>query len=412
VKRNVLLVSVDSLRYDTFYDEFYNQNGVIRELLEDGLIFDHAVAPGPYTEVSIPSTLVGEFIFHDEENSNEYVRTQIQCHETLADCLSHTGYSTAGFSPNPHASRYYGLDSGFDVFEDFLESDDKSEVIGRLADRFSSGDLVEGIRLAANALGLSIPGFGNQSIPLRAYEPDLIRWVENTEQPWFLWTFMLEPHSPFRPTKKYRQTSLLRMLRLNLIWSNLYERNPTAAELAELRGLYNSAVRMTADSVGRLYSKLESYNPVVIIHSDHGEAFGEHGDFGHTNQLYEENVHVPLAVLNSPNSGRVQEPISLTKIPEMIAEIGTTGAISPETYTRDTVFSRIPGHSVSARRLSEKIIADGKLSNYNLLNDPKEQNPKTTNNTRPLREFISHQTELMEIKNAASDDINSNSSVY
>lgn len=403
--RNVLFVSIDSLRQDTFQEVFCGQNPTIDSLLDDGVVFLNAVAPGPYTEISVPSTLVGEHLFHDGGDSNEVVSEQVASHGSVANELQRMGYSTCGFSPNPHASRYYGIGSGFDHFEDFLQSNSRREVARTLSSRVSSGDLVEGVRLAANLSGLSIPGFGNQSIPLRAYEQDVVRWAEEATQPWFLWVFLLEPHSPFRPTGEYREVSFLRMLRLNLVWSSLVDRNPSDEELEQLRGLYRGATKMTADAIARLYRQIERMDPVVVLHSDHGEAFGEHGSYGHDDHLFEENIHVPLAVLNVPASGEIEAPVSLTKVPEIIRDVATTGDVIPEKYTNDVAVSRVPGHSVSYRRRDTKLMVNSGIDLYDLESDPDETEPEprpSLEQESNVQTFTTHQLERLSITEAVS----------
>jgi arylsulfatase len=350
--------------------------------------------------------MAGEFLFHDPENPNEKIDEQISTHGSIADQLRQRGYSTGAFSPNPHASRFYGLDSGFDSFEDFLETSDRREVFRTFLDRLRSGDLVEGLRLTANLSGYSIPGFGNQSIPLRAYKSDVVDWARNAEEPWFLWVFMLEPHSPFRPTRSYRQISFPRMLWLNLVWSNLFDRDPSEDELDVLRDLYSDAVRMTADSIGQFYRELQEMDPVVVLHSDHGEAFGEHGTFGHDEALFEENVRVPLAILNIPTTGTVESPISLTEVPALVRDIADNGDVDPDDYTFDTAVSRVPAHSVAVRSETEKLVCGDWTRSYDLETDSSENSPVENPSLREstgLKRFVTHQTERDTLSNVVSE---------
>lgn len=394
--RNILLVSIDSLRFDVFKDVFWGHNRTINTLLEDGLIFTNAVAPGPYTEISIPSTVGGEFLFHSSRDSNLEIRNQIYTHGSIASQLSQKGYETIGFSPNPHASRYYGIEHGFDHFEDFLKSPNQWTAVKLFLERLMSGDLVEGIRIAANISGFSIPGFGNQSIPLRAYESQAVSRIKNVNEPWFLWLFMLEPHSPFRPIKEYREISLLRMLWLNLLWSHLLDRKLSDRELDQVRKLYEDSVRMTSDAIGQFYSELTDQNPVLILHGDHGEAFGEHGSFGHGKSLYDENIHVPLAILNIPTSGKIEKPISLKEIPAMVAEIAETGEVDPTRHTNKVAIARVPNHSLSVRDRAEKYIFQDCILRYCINTDPTENNPMKVDSkwiSDDLVTYLYHQRE-------------------
>jgi arylsulfatase A-like enzyme len=86
------------------------------------------------------------------------------------------------------------------------------------------------------------------------------------------------------------------------------------------------------DQLGRLLTEMESrgalQNTLVIITSDHGEQFGEHGLMMHTNSLYLPLLHVPLVVSlpgRLPPNRHVPEPVSLRDLPETIMDVIGTG---------------------------------------------------------------------------------------
>jgi arylsulfatase len=81
-------------------------------------------------------------------------------------------------------------------------------------------------------------------------------------------------------------------------------------------------------------------DPTIVVHGDHGEAFGEHGTYGHEPYLHEENVRVPL-VVDSEIDGTVSDVTSLRRLPELLETlaVGSTGRFPAEPFgvarTRD-----------------------------------------------------------------------------
>jgi len=93
-----------------------------------------------------------------------------------------------------------------------------------------------------------------------------------------------------------------------------------------LRSLYDATIRSSDEFLKSLRSDLPG-DPIIAVHADHGEAFGEHGTFGHDKELYEENLHVPFAVWNAATTGTVEYPVSLTAIPSVLSQ-AATGEVS------------------------------------------------------------------------------------
>jgi hypothetical protein len=62
-------------------------------------------------------------------------------------------------------------------------------------------------------------------------------------------------------------------------------------------------------------------DPVFVVHADHGEAFGEHGTYGHLAYPYEEVTHVPLVVHGTEETGRVERPFSLLDLPDLLVAV-------------------------------------------------------------------------------------------
>ena len=375
--RNIVLVTIDSLRADHcgFMGYGKDTTPTLDRMAEEGLVFENAIAPAPFTEDSISAMFTGECPIRDTRDSSlgNTIRSHVARRGSIPQTLSEEGYATAGYSPNPHASRQFGLDKGFDKYRDFLSDRNSPEILRTMFSRFRNGDMVECLRLGANMAGLNIPGFGNQSIPVRAYYDEILDWVSRTTEPFFLWMFPLEVHSPYRPTCRFRGIPFYEMLRLNLVRSSMIDRSPTTEETLKLVRLYDGTIKQIDEVISQLESDLGTFDPVFIVTSDHGEAFNEHGNFGHNNDLYEENIHVPLLVSGIEQSGRISEPISLRKLPEIVSDLTKRSPFEWKHLTGSEVDSRVQKKKIGIRSKCWKYIVSPESSEYyDLSEDPIE----------------------------------------
>jgi arylsulfatase len=86
---------------------------------------------------------------------------------------------------------------------------------------------------------------------------------------------------------------------------------------------YDDTIRYSDAFVRRLRDDLRDrgIDPVFVVHADHGEAFGEHGTYGHLAYPYEEVTHVPLVVHGTEETGRVERPFSLLDLPDLLVAV-------------------------------------------------------------------------------------------
>jgi arylsulfatase A-like enzyme len=125
-------------------------------------------------------------------------------------------------------------------------------------------------------------------------------------------------------------------------------------------------------------------DPLLVFHSDHGEAFGEHGTFGHQQQLYEENIHVPLFVHNIDRSNTVAKPFSLRSLLSLLTDLSRpANSLLPSKYTSEYVCATTEqGHKTTIRGQRWKyLVSDGSDELYDLYEDPEEQ--RNLANRRP-----------------------------
>ncbi|MGQ5516923.1 sulfatase [Halococcus saccharolyticus] len=326
-KRNVVLVTMDSLRADhcSFMGYERETTPTLDAMAAEGVVFENAIASGVPTIASMTSVMTGTFSLASPEiGLNEEQREQVTSRKTLAEALSAAGYATGAVSPNPPASSYFGFDGGFDWFEDFLHEDrgTAERAWNRIFRRsIEGGGAATSLRLARNLV--------RREETLRPWDDyyDLIHdWCERAPEPYFLWVLLLDPHHPWLPPAASRQWSsrgdLVRSF--GQYWRMLnagWEPDFGPDERQRFLDLYDDSIRHADRFLHRLQADLRDDDPVFVVHADHGEEFGEHGRYGHQPHLYESLVHVPLVIANAGRQETVDAPVPLRSIPTTIAEL-------------------------------------------------------------------------------------------
>ncbi|HZL99593.1 MAG TPA: sulfatase-like hydrolase/transferase, partial [Planctomycetota bacterium] len=247
----------------------------------------------------------------------------------LAQMLADAGYVTAAFTGGAYLSPDFGFAQGFDRYA-------SNDPVWAL-------DGVRGRQLMEMGTG---PNAGQHAELLARYAAPMIsEWIERQDDgvPFFLFahTYVVHNYSP--DPRRLKARGLLgekgQQARLD---DTLRERfnagEPALREqvVAELVPYYDATIEMADEFVGGLLDTLErtgqAGRTLVIVTSDHGEEFGEHGYFGHGKNLYESNVRVPLLVrmpegpVGGPRSGWgelaqpavIDELVSLVDLPPFI----------------------------------------------------------------------------------------------
>ena len=160
--------------------------------------------------------------------------------------------------------------------------------------------------------------------------------LESIASPFFLWIHYHDPHNPYTPDDRvYAQgtidsTNDVLMNILAQMQGIDEEITYTDEDVRLLRDLYDDEVRLMDKEIGFLLSVLEEKgffdDSIIVLTSDHGEAFGEHGTMSHQWGLWPENILVPLLYYYpgvSPN--RIYYPVSLVDVmPTILESLGIT----------------------------------------------------------------------------------------
>jgi arylsulfatase A-like enzyme/Tfp pilus assembly protein PilF len=243
---DIILVTIDTLRADApgFAGNARVKTPFLDSLAARGTVFTHAHAHNVVTLPSHTNILTGLYPWQHGVRDNAGFTLDAK-HPTVAALLREAGFATGAFvSAFPLDSRF-GLDRGFDVYDD-------------------------GYRTGAGALDFAVQERpGSETLALAAQW-----WRASAGRKRFMFVHLYEPHAPYLPAAPFRDA---------------YRDNPYLGEVA-------TADAMLAEALGPLLA--ESPRALVIVTGDHGESLGEHGEKTHGLFAYEATLAVPLIVVD------------------------------------------------------------------------------------------------------------------
>ncbi|HKU20057.1 MAG TPA: sulfatase-like hydrolase/transferase [Terriglobales bacterium] len=315
---NVLVVVVDTLRADHLSTYGYERptSPRLTQLASQGTLFDNAIAPSSWTLPVHASLLTG--LYPDQHHVDSDGSLLGWDYPVLGDEFMARGYRTAAFSANTLLfSRRRGFGRGFIHFEDDFQSFGSS-----FAQTFY-GDLIKHLLFH---LELKRDLFGRRSA--QQINRHALRWIDSGHRPFFVFLNYMDVHDPYRPPEPYlhRYTKLKNPgSRASEHWDWFEHLTPQQRQGAV--DAYDGAINYVDDHIQQLIEQLRKRgldrNTIVVITSDHGESFGEHGLMTHGNALYRELIHVPLifwAPGRIPAGRRIDAPVSLTSLPATLLE--------------------------------------------------------------------------------------------
>lgn len=290
-KPNVLLITIDCLRADHMscygYDRKTTPN--IDNLCGISTLYRNHMSNGPTTPNSFPSIMCSRYRFEmpDMELPEKWT--------TIAEMLKEIDYNTVGMSSmNPWTTSYFGYNKGFDVFKDYMGDVNTN--------RLFEVELMGRIKWIAKYIYDFIDGAmdRNQEQDLR-FAKDVIGEMQRLKDkdPWFMWVHYMDAHTDYFPEHIYYGNK-----RLNMKWYVnvlnkvvVTEKHFSVGIRNDVVNLYDSAIRQADEAISRLIMNVDLENTMVIITSDHGEGFEEHGKWVHQYQsMYSELLGVPLII--------------------------------------------------------------------------------------------------------------------
>jgi arylsulfatase A-like enzyme/tetratricopeptide (TPR) repeat protein len=244
--QNLLLITIDTLRADAL--GAYGGRAAtpnLDDLASAGARFTFAHAHAVMTLPSHASILTGRLPFEHGVRDNAGFRLG-ESPATLAEAARARGMATAAFVGAFPLDRQFGLDRGFEVYDD-----------------------VGGRQVAQGELRLS---------ERRAEEvvAPAVEWIARQSGSWFAWVHVFDPHAPYAPPAPFDRQ---------------YADNPYAGEVAYV----DHALEPLIDVARRAGN-----GTTVVVTSDHGEGLGEHGELTHGTFAYETTLRVPLIITQLP----------------------------------------------------------------------------------------------------------------
>jgi arylsulfatase A-like enzyme len=335
---NVLLIVLDAVRASclSLHGHPRPTTPNLERLARQGIVFTEARATAPWTTPTHASIMTGRWPHELSVSLNVPLDGT---YPTLAEVLGGEGYATAGFVGNfYYCNTVNGIGRGFARYEDAYEN----QTISLFETVWSSG---LGKRVI-QALGYST-NFEDGVTLLRKTAPmlnrDVLDWLSKrpADRPYFVFVNYYDAHRPYLfpdPEPRFGTATLPVEQRIEIEqrfmdWSAGnpvppgFTREQIVKDLCYLsHDSYDTCIAYLDRQVGLLFDEMERRglleNTMVIVTSDHGEQFGEHGTITHGTSLYRAEVHVPLVVIppsRLPAAKVVQAPVSVREIPATIA---------------------------------------------------------------------------------------------
>lgn len=407
---NVIVISLDTLRPDhlTLYGYERDTSPVIAEFASRGVVFEQAFSQSPKTASSHMTILTGLYpSVHGIENLSEKNRRLSEEIPTIAGLLSQAGYRTEAMVGGGNVAGGLGFDRGFDTYAEPTDSQD----------------------------------------PIQGAAPVLTRLARESS-PFFLFVHTYQVHDPYVPDPAFAdlyvdpsyegeiissQDELIEVSggreywqQYNAYWSRV---DPTSsADAQHLRDLYDAEIRYTDVLMAEFFQLLDDLelfdNTIVILLSDHGEEFFEHGSALH-NTLYQEVLRVPL-VFRLPDSlgvasgQRLQNLARLVDIKPTILD--AVGIAQPGHLQGDSLLPLMRGvQSEPQAVFSERIQGEKRFALqvdnwkyirhprgeelYDLNNDPGELTNIAADNETILRQLRSRAGRLVRLNESLAQKL-------
>jgi arylsulfatase A-like enzyme/tetratricopeptide (TPR) repeat protein len=348
---NVLLITVDTFRAD----RLGANTPALTRLARDGVRFDAADSPVPLTLPAHASLMSGLLpLHHGLRNNGIGVFPTVR--QTLATAFARSSYRTGAFVGSFILDHRFGLDRGFERYDD--------EIVRNVTDSSGTFDAERrGGEVVDRALA----------------------WLrQNDARPFFAWVHLYDAHAPYAPPPPFPQT-------------------------------YDGEVAYVDAQIARLLAAVDRGNTIVVVVGDHGEALGEHGELTHGLLLYEPTLHVPMLIAAPALAARViRTSVSTVDLAPTIASLAGVAFTSPldgRDLTADLGRGREPkampiyaetqypatfgwSELASMRLASTKLISAPTPELYDLQRDPGETVDVLTTQRRAYRDLSTRLDQL------------------
>lgn len=295
---NVLLITIDTIRPDRLscYSTRYLQTPNIEGLATKGALFNRAFAHNPMTLPSHANILLGTTpLYHGVHDNSKFI--VVEDFLTLPEYLKSKGYSTGAFIGAFPLDSRFGLNQGFDIYDDLYPSKSSRE-------------------------------FAYAEREAKLVIQKALNWLKEQNSEWFCWIHLWDPHAPYLPPE------------------------PFEAKFKD--DLYSGEVAYVDSELGKLFNYLEDHNlmenTAIILTGDHGEALGEHGELTHGYFAYNSTLWVPLIIVGPEiNASQIDEYVCHVDIFPTICDI--LGIKKPNFLQGVSILPLIQGRTIKKRAI-------------------------------------------------------------
>ncbi len=301
--KNVVLLVIDTLRADElrpFNSETRVKTPSIDQFAADGVVFTLAQAPENWTKPSVASILTG---LHPQTHQQKTADAALPSSAVLlSEHLKDQEFATGCFSANGYVSDRFGFDQGWDHYTNYIREGKSTEA----KDVFEEA--------------------GN--------------WIEaQKDRRFFAYIQTIDPHVPYDPPSKYLQmydpSEYTGQVRPRMTGDLLEKakRNPPQvvfdpSDKRRLKALHDGEITQHDQFFGAFLERLSELglaeDTLIVVTSDHGEEFDDHGSWGHGHSVYQELLHVPLMFRlpkRLPAGTKVGDAVSTLDISATVTEL-------------------------------------------------------------------------------------------
>jgi arylsulfatase A-like enzyme len=273
--KNVVVLLIDTLRADrirAYTKSSRVKTPVLDAIAGEGAVFEDSQSPENWTKPSVASVLTGLYPATHRTKQSESVLSANAL--MVSEVFKQAGFSTGTFLANGYVSDKFGFKQGWDAYTNYIREGKSTSAENVFRDA------------------------GN--------------WVEkNKDKRFFLYIQTIDPHVPYDPPaeflKMYQSQPYAGTIKPRATPDLLEKakRVPpkvtfTDVDRAYLSDLYDAEISYHDHYLGSFIERLKKLglydDTILVVTSDHGEEFYDHGSYGHGHSVYQELLHVPFIV--------------------------------------------------------------------------------------------------------------------
>jgi arylsulfatase A-like enzyme len=367
---NVILIVLDTVRSDCL--SIYSKSGVAKNLeafSKEAFVYNRCIANSSWTAPTHASLFTGLYskdhgVYGDIDSNNNHdvfgfpnPLPLLEDKVTLAQTFHKAGYHTAAISANLLVLRSnLGLRKGFQYISN-------SKSIGAVYTAVPFGPIFH--------IFCFISNFGNKYVKYYRTADDImkesLKVIERFKgAPFFLFVNYFDSHGPYLAPRKYSGYYLNKLFpqlyRLKIFFLQYLGRLEDAQRDFYQKSQYDGEIDFVDTQLGNFFDKLKSQglydNSLIVVTSDHGEAFGEHGLYWHRDLMYNGVAYVPLIIKFPFNHtvGREDKLVSLCDVyPTILSIAGLTdrniGYAKEKGISAERVFSEFNAFETGVQRV-------------------------------------------------------------